>query len=109
MTTVLLIGASRGIGHELARQYIADGWRVIASGQAVSHEPWKEAPAGTREDRPAGNFPAAGRRLQGRARGTKPGSAVPGVKEYRQHIDRRTIRQPVATSADGACPGSART
>ena len=31
MNTVLLIGASRGIGHELARQYVADGWRVIAT------------------------------------------------------------------------------
>ena len=34
MTTVLLIGASRGIGHELARQYIADGWRVIATARS---------------------------------------------------------------------------
>jgi NAD(P)-dependent dehydrogenase (short-subunit alcohol dehydrogenase family) len=34
MTTVLLIGASRGIGHELARQYLADGWRVIATARA---------------------------------------------------------------------------
>ena len=31
MSTVLLIGASRGIGAELARQYVADGWRVIAT------------------------------------------------------------------------------
>ena len=34
MKTVLLIGASRGIGHELARQYIADGWRVIATARS---------------------------------------------------------------------------
>ena len=34
MTTVLLIGASRGIGHELARQYLADGWRVIATARS---------------------------------------------------------------------------
>jgi NAD(P)-dependent dehydrogenase (short-subunit alcohol dehydrogenase family) len=34
MSTVLLIGASRGIGHELARQYIADGWRVIATARS---------------------------------------------------------------------------
>jgi NAD(P)-dependent dehydrogenase (short-subunit alcohol dehydrogenase family) len=27
----LIIGASRGIGLELARQYLADGWRVIAT------------------------------------------------------------------------------
>jgi NAD(P)-dependent dehydrogenase (short-subunit alcohol dehydrogenase family) len=31
MPTALIIGASRGIGHELARQYLADGWRVIAT------------------------------------------------------------------------------
>jgi NAD(P)-dependent dehydrogenase (short-subunit alcohol dehydrogenase family) len=34
MPTVLLIGASRGIGFELARQYIADGWRVIATARS---------------------------------------------------------------------------
>jgi len=31
MATALIIGASRGIGHELARQYLADGWRVLAT------------------------------------------------------------------------------
>jgi NAD(P)-dependent dehydrogenase (short-subunit alcohol dehydrogenase family) len=31
MPTALIVGASRGIGHELARQYRADGWRVIAT------------------------------------------------------------------------------
>ena len=31
MPTALIIGASRGIGRELARQYLADGWRVIAT------------------------------------------------------------------------------
>ncbi|HEX8604658.1 MAG TPA: SDR family oxidoreductase [Pseudoduganella sp.] len=31
MAAALIIGASRGIGHELARQYLADGWRVIAT------------------------------------------------------------------------------
>ncbi|MFA9218898.1 MAG: SDR family oxidoreductase [Sphingomonadaceae bacterium] len=31
MPTSLIIGASRGIGHELVRQYLADGWRVIAT------------------------------------------------------------------------------
>jgi NAD(P)-dependent dehydrogenase (short-subunit alcohol dehydrogenase family) len=34
MSTVLLIGASRGIGFELARQYLADGWRVIATARS---------------------------------------------------------------------------
>ena len=31
MPTVLVIGASRGIGLELVRQYAADGWRVLAT------------------------------------------------------------------------------
>lgn len=31
MSTALIIGASRGIGRELARQYLADGWRVLAT------------------------------------------------------------------------------
>jgi NAD(P)-dependent dehydrogenase (short-subunit alcohol dehydrogenase family) len=31
MATALIIGASRGIGQELVRQYLADGWRVIAT------------------------------------------------------------------------------
>jgi len=34
MKTVLLIGASRGIGFELARQYLTDGWRVIATARS---------------------------------------------------------------------------
>ena len=34
MPTVLLIGASRGIGLELVRQYLADGWRVIATARS---------------------------------------------------------------------------
>ena len=36
MPTALIIGASRGIGLELARQYLADGWRVIASARTES-------------------------------------------------------------------------
>ncbi len=31
MGTALIVGGSRGIGHELVRQYLADGWRVIAT------------------------------------------------------------------------------
>ncbi|MCK9516896.1 MAG: SDR family oxidoreductase [Ottowia sp.] len=31
MSTALVIGASRGIGLEFARQYRADGWRVLAT------------------------------------------------------------------------------
>ncbi|MGN6084210.1 SDR family oxidoreductase [Trinickia sp.] len=31
MKTVLIVGASRGIGHEFVRQYEAAGWRVIAT------------------------------------------------------------------------------
>jgi NAD(P)-dependent dehydrogenase (short-subunit alcohol dehydrogenase family) len=31
MKRVLVLGASRGIGHELARQYKQDGWHVIAT------------------------------------------------------------------------------
>jgi len=31
MATALIIGASRGIGRELVKQYLADGWRVIAT------------------------------------------------------------------------------
>jgi NAD(P)-dependent dehydrogenase (short-subunit alcohol dehydrogenase family) len=31
LPTVLITGASRGLGRELARQYAADGWRVIGT------------------------------------------------------------------------------
>jgi NAD(P)-dependent dehydrogenase (short-subunit alcohol dehydrogenase family) len=34
LSSVLLIGASRGIGFELASQYIEDGWRVIATARS---------------------------------------------------------------------------
>jgi NAD(P)-dependent dehydrogenase (short-subunit alcohol dehydrogenase family) len=36
MSTVLIVGASRGIGHELVRQYRADGWRVIATARKTA-------------------------------------------------------------------------
>jgi NAD(P)-dependent dehydrogenase (short-subunit alcohol dehydrogenase family) len=34
MPTVLITGANRGLGLELARQYAADGWRVIATARS---------------------------------------------------------------------------
>jgi NAD(P)-dependent dehydrogenase (short-subunit alcohol dehydrogenase family) len=34
MPTALILGASRGIGREMARQYLADGWRVIATARS---------------------------------------------------------------------------
>jgi NAD(P)-dependent dehydrogenase (short-subunit alcohol dehydrogenase family) len=37
MPTALIIGASRGIGRELVRQYLADGWRVIATARKQDH------------------------------------------------------------------------
>jgi NAD(P)-dependent dehydrogenase (short-subunit alcohol dehydrogenase family) len=37
MATALIVGASRGIGFELARQYRADGWRVIATVRQLQH------------------------------------------------------------------------
>ena len=37
MPTALIIGASRGIGHELALQYKAARWRVIATARHADH------------------------------------------------------------------------
>lgn len=34
MPTALVIGASRGIGLELVRQYLAEGWRVLATARS---------------------------------------------------------------------------
>ena len=36
MPTALIIGASRGIGRELVRQYLADGWRVLATARQAA-------------------------------------------------------------------------
>ncbi|GAC1520185.1 MAG: SDR family oxidoreductase [Collimonas sp.] len=36
MPTALILGASRGIGHELALQYKAAGWRVIATARKAA-------------------------------------------------------------------------
>ncbi|MFL6734613.1 MAG: SDR family oxidoreductase [Sphingomicrobium sp.] len=38
MPTVLITGANRGLGLELARQYAADGWSVIATAREPSAE-----------------------------------------------------------------------
>src|SRR5206468_6077482 len=38
MPTVLITGANRGIGLELARQYAVDGWDVIATARHSSAE-----------------------------------------------------------------------
>lgn len=38
MPTVLITGANRGIGLELARQYAAEGWEVIATARETSAE-----------------------------------------------------------------------
>lgn len=43
MPTVMIVGASRGIGLELARQYAADGWRV----HATTRTPAQPGPPGT--------------------------------------------------------------
>jgi NAD(P)-dependent dehydrogenase (short-subunit alcohol dehydrogenase family) len=39
MTTVLITGASRGLGLELTRQYAADGHRVLATCRSPGHSP----------------------------------------------------------------------
>src|SRR5881394_248922 len=38
MPTVLITGANRGIGLEFTRQYLADGWEVVATAREVSPE-----------------------------------------------------------------------
>jgi len=38
MATILVTGAGRGLGQELARQYAADGWRVIGTERAAKAE-----------------------------------------------------------------------
>jgi NAD(P)-dependent dehydrogenase (short-subunit alcohol dehydrogenase family) len=38
MPTILITGASRGLGQELARQYAADGWRVIGTERGAKAE-----------------------------------------------------------------------
>src|SRR5262245_62189435 len=38
MPTILVTGAGRGLGQELARQYAADGWRVIGTERGAKAE-----------------------------------------------------------------------
>ncbi len=38
MPTILITGAARGLGQELARQYAADGWRVIGTERGTKAE-----------------------------------------------------------------------
>ena len=38
MPTVLITGASRGLGRELARQYAEDGWRIIGTERGANAE-----------------------------------------------------------------------
>lgn len=38
MATILITGAGRGLGQELARQYAADGWRVIGTERGAKAE-----------------------------------------------------------------------
>jgi NAD(P)-dependent dehydrogenase (short-subunit alcohol dehydrogenase family) len=46
MPTVLITGANRGLGLEFARQYAADGWRVLACCRAPAEAPELAAIAG---------------------------------------------------------------
>ena len=36
--TILVTGANRGLGLEFARQYAADGWRVVARHVSIIEE-----------------------------------------------------------------------
>ncbi len=38
MPTILITGAGRGLGLELARQYAQDGWRVVGTARASAPE-----------------------------------------------------------------------
>ena len=43
MPTVMIIGASRGIGLELVRQFATDGWRVHATTRTPDRRGWPAA------------------------------------------------------------------
>ena len=46
MPTILITGAGRGLGLEMARQYLADGWQVIACARSPDRCPELHALAG---------------------------------------------------------------
>ena len=48
MSTILISGAGRGLGSELARQYAAEGWKVIGTVRS----PKAEVPAGVERGSP---------------------------------------------------------
>src|SRR4051794_38501514 len=52
MKTILLTGASRGLGLEFTRQYAAEGWRVIATCRNPAKADKLRAIAGTVEIHP---------------------------------------------------------
>lgn len=68
-----------------------DGWRVIASGQAVSHEPWKEAP----------RLLAAGANRSGRFAASAEASRRQDHPAARRHPGRRRVTRPALGSAEG--------
>lgn len=51
MPTVVITGASRGLGLEFVRQYAADGWRVIATCRAPDKAPAELTDSGSVEVR----------------------------------------------------------
>jgi NAD(P)-dependent dehydrogenase (short-subunit alcohol dehydrogenase family) len=55
MPTVLITGAGRGLGLELARQYLADGWQVIACARSPDRCPELHALAG-QANKPGGQL-----------------------------------------------------
>ncbi|MDC6127946.1 SDR family NAD(P)-dependent oxidoreductase, partial [Burkholderia gladioli] len=44
MKTVLIVGASRGLGREFVRQYRRDGWNVLATARAPASLDARRAP-----------------------------------------------------------------
>jgi NAD(P)-dependent dehydrogenase (short-subunit alcohol dehydrogenase family) len=59
MPTILITGAGRGLGLELARQYAKDGWQVIGTARASS--PKLEATGARVLELEVDDFPAAKR------------------------------------------------